>query len=260
MFDLKGKILIGTILLDVNRWGNPKTPTYAVSEWVDRFCEAGFDGMEVWEYHATLCSQAEREKLIAADFPASLYNTYCDFDDASADARQQAADMVARFGSVGVKFNVGKESGLRAAYLKNLRAWRKAVPDTCTLLCECHPGTIIEKPDDAKRFFDDLGVDGWGIIVHCFGSDMAELKHWFDKFGPKVVHAHVQLRNDQRQVELLKDHPARVKEALKVMRDGGFAGSFTIEFSKGTREPGENIGDLWNAAKADLDFLRSHWS
>lgn len=258
MSDLSGQILIGSILLEVNRWGNPKTPTYAVSAWTDRFREAGFDGMELWEYHATLCSERERTALAESGFPATVYNAYCDFDDASADARRQAVAMIDRFGSAGVKFNVGKDPALRDAYLKNLRAWRAAVPDDCTLMCECHPGTIIEAPEDAKRFFDDLGVDGWEIIVHCFLSDMGLLKRWFERFGPKVTHAHVQLRNDQRQVELLKDHPARVKEALKVMSDGGFSGSFTLEFSKGTREPGENMADLWTAAKDDLDFLRTH--
>ena len=31
--DVKNKIYIGTILLEVNRWGHPRTPTYRVSEW-----------------------------------------------------------------------------------------------------------------------------------------------------------------------------------------------------------------------------------
>ena len=81
MSNRNNQILIGSILLDLNRWGDPKTPTYEVSDWTDRFREAGFDGMELWEYHATLCSDAEREKLLSSNFPATIYNTYCDFDD-----------------------------------------------------------------------------------------------------------------------------------------------------------------------------------
>ena len=257
MSNLKGQILIGSILLDLNRWGDPKTPTYEVSDWTDRFRKAGFDGMELWEYHATLCSDAELEKLLSSNFPATIYNTYCDFDDNAADARQNAAEMIGLFGSTGVKFNVGKDPALRETYLNNLRAWREQVPQTCTLLCECHPGTIVEHPDDAKAFFNDLGIEGWEIIVHCFIPEMDILKRWFDLFGPKVTHAHTQLRDENTNVQLLHDHPERAQTALDLMAEYKFTGSITVEFSKGTREPGENMDDLWTAAKADLSFLRS---
>jgi len=256
MSDRSGQILIGSILLDVNRWGKPKTPSYEVSDWRDRFQEAGFDGVELWEYHATLCSESEREKLRASNFLTTLYNTYCDFDDASVTDRQQAAEMIEQFGSVGVKFNVGKDPALRDTYLNNLRAWRALVPDTCTLFCECHPGTIVEDPDSAKAFFDDLGVDGWEIIVHCFIPETDVLKRWFDNFGPKVTHAHTQLRNEASEVQLLSDFPERAETALGIMSDYNFAGSIAVEFAKGTREPGENMDDLWTAAQSDLAFLR----
>ena len=256
MASREGQFLIGSILLDVNRWGSPKTPSYEVSDWQDRFRDAGFDGVELWEYHATLCSESEQEKLGGSDFLTTLYNTYCDFDDASAADRQQAADMIAKFGSAGVKFNVGKDPTLRATYLNNLRAWREQVPDSCTLLCECHPGTIVEDPDSAKAFFEDLGVEGWEIIVHCFIPEMDVLKKWFDNFGPKVTHAHTQLRNEAREVQLLADFPERAQASLDLMADYHFAGSIAVEFAKGTREPGENMDDLWTAAKSDLAFLR----
>ena len=258
MLNRSGQILIGTILLDLNRHGNPKTPTYNVSDWIDRFQEAEFDGMELWEYHATLCSDDEREKLRTSKFPVTLYNTYCGFDDASADARKQAADMIGQLGSVGVKFNVGKDSLLRDSYLHNLRIWREQVPKTCTLLCECHPGTIVEDPDSAKAFFDDLEIDGWEIIVHCFIPEMDILKRWFDNFGPKITHAHVQLRNEKREVQRLQDYPERAKAALKVMGDYDFSGSIAIEFAKETHEPGESMDDLWTVAQEDLTFLREY--
>ena len=70
MGEIDGNIYIGTILLELNRWGSPKTPTYRVSEWLDRFQEAGFDGMELWEYHATLCPSEELAALEASTFPS----------------------------------------------------------------------------------------------------------------------------------------------------------------------------------------------
>ena len=253
---IKDKIYIGTILLEKNRWANPKTPTYAVSEWLRQFDDAGFDGIELWEYHATLCPAEELEALEKTAAPVAVYNPYCDFDDASAADRQSAVEMVQRLGAKGVKYNVGKDPTLRAEYLKNLAAWREALPDGCRLLCECHPGTIIEEASDAAAFFDELGRDKTEIIVHCLRPDLDQLKAWFDAFGPAITHAHVQLRNEAGGCELLENQPKHVRSAMHVVRGGGFEGSFTLEFTKGTREPDETIEGLWVAALADLKYLK----
>ncbi|MDP6779632.1 MAG: hypothetical protein QGI83_22950 [Candidatus Latescibacteria bacterium] len=253
---IKDRIYIGTILLEKNRWANPKTPTYAVSEWLDRFDEAGFDGMELWEYHATLCAQEELNALEEKATPVAVYNPYCDFDDASAGDRQSAVEMVQRLGAKGVKYNVGKEPGLRGQYLKNLATWREALPGGCRMLCECHPGTILEEPADAASFFDELGRDKTEIIVHGLRPDLDQLKAWFDAFGPAITHVHLQLSNEAGRREMLRNQPDHVRDAMQVMRAGGFERSFTLEFTQGTGEPDETIEGLWEAALSDLKFLK----
>ena len=52
--------------------------------------------------------------------------------------------------------------------------------------------------------------------------------------------------------------PARVREALHIMDEEGFQGSFTLEFTEGTRAPNENMENLWHAALSDLHFLREN--
>ncbi|MGD8238086.1 MAG: TIM barrel protein [Armatimonadota bacterium] len=256
MRDVKDEIYIGTILLEPNRWSRPKTPTYRVSEWLDRFREAGFDGMELWEYHATLCQPEELAALEASSFAASIFNTYCDFDDASEADRRRAAEMTNRLGAAGVKFNVGRAPELRDAYLRNLRAWAELLPDDCRLLCECHGGTIIEEPAAAASFFEEVGDSRVEIIVHCFAAELDRLREWLRTFGSKVTHSHVQLRDDDGNAVRVDRDPAHVKEALHIMREEGYTGSFTLEFTEGTRAPDENMDDLWQAALADLHFLR----
>jgi len=250
------RFYIGTILLERNRWAKPKTPTYLVSEWVERFREAGFDGMELWEYHATLCSEAELQALTGSPLPVAVYNSYCGFDDASVEARRTAAEMARRFGAGGVKFNVGGEPRQRSEYLKNLAAWEEDLPDGCRMLCECHGGTIVEEPAEAERFFRDFGLDRVEIIVHAFGPDLGQLHRWFDAFGPAVTLAHVQISGDGGGRDLLENNSVHALRALEVMQDAGFTGSYTLEFTKGTREPDENIDGLWGAALRDLRFLR----
>ena len=44
-------VYIGTILLEANRHRPGKVPTYLVSQWSQRFVQAGFDGVELWENH-----------------------------------------------------------------------------------------------------------------------------------------------------------------------------------------------------------------
>jgi len=252
-----GKIYIGTILLELSRWASPKTATYRVSEWLDRFQEAGFDGMELWEYHATLAPPEELGLLEASKFPVSVYNTYCSFDDASESDRRQAAEMIERFGAGGVKYNVGRESARRDEYIRNVRKWDASLPENCRLLCECHGGTIVQEPSDAAKFFDDLGLDSQ-IIVHCFMQDLGRLKEWFSALGASVAHAHVQMQGENGRNARLSKNPAHVKEALHIMREEGYRGSFTLEFTEGTRAPDENMEDLWQAALSDLHFLREN--
>lgn len=257
---IDGKVYIGTILLELNRWGSLKTPTYKVSEWLDRFQEAGFDGMELWEYHATLAPPEELALLESAKFPISVFNTYCNFDDASEADRRQAAEMIKRFEAGGVKFNVGGDPALRDEYIKNLRIWSASLPENCRLLCECHGGTIIQEPSDAAKFFDALDRKQYQIIVHCFMQDLGRLKEWFRIFGTSVTHAHVQMQGDNGRNARLSSNPAHVKEVLHIMREEGYRGSFTLEFTEGTRAPDENMEDLWQAALSDLHFLRENIS
>lgn len=258
MVPVKDKIFIGTILLEPNRWGDPKTPTYRVSEWIPRFREAGFDGMELWEYHATRCAAGELAALEASTFPVAVYNTYCGFGDASESDRGLATGMVERLGASGVKFNLGRDPAQRDAYMRNLRTWIESLPDDCRLLCECHGGTIVEESAKAARFFAELGGDRCQIIVHALMADPDLLEEWFRLCGPSITHVHIQLRDEGGTYMRLDRSPARVREALHIMDEEGFQGSFTLEFTEGTRAPNENMENLWHAALSDLHFLREN--
>lgn len=258
MKDIKDRIYIGTILLEVNRLGASKTPTYLVSEWLDRFQEAGFDGMELWEHHATLCAHKELGALTAATFPVSVFNTYCGFDDAAEPARGVATQMVDRFSSPGVKYNVGREPELRDAFLRNLRAWAESLPQSCRLLCECHGGTIVEDPAEAARFFGQLGDQRFQVIINGFPISPDELAEWFRHLGPRITHLHVAPRDDDGNMIRLERCAPLAQEAIHILREEGFEGSLTLEFAEGTRAPDENIDALWEAALADLHFLREN--
>lgn len=248
-----GKIYIGSILLEMNRWTKGKQPTYRVSEWTQRFTEAGFDGTELWQWHATRCDDAERAALAAGPCPVAVFNSYAAFDAGGADDRTGGAALTRALGAKAVKFNVGSEPAERAEYIANLQQWRGVFDDDVILLCECHPGTIIEDAAAAKALFDDADVPGIGVIVHAFNR-FDTLAEWMDTFGPMVRHAHLQMRDDPRVIRFDRK-PDVAAEAIGIMRSAGFDGSYTLEFTEGTLADDESIDMLYANALADLALL-----
>jgi len=255
----RGKIYLGSVLLEPNRHKPGRRPTVRVSEWAARFAADGFDGIELWENHAALCPSEELERLGSLPLPVAVFNSYCGFEDAGEADRRRAAELTKRLRASGVKFNVGKDAALRDIYLKNAREWAGWFPEGVKLLCECHPGTIVETPEPAAAFFAELPSDRFEIIVHPF-RELDVLREWFRRFGSRIAHSHVQLREEGKKGFLRLDrNPGFVKETLKIVREEGYTGSFTLEFAEGTNAPEERIEDLYQNALRDLRVLKENW-
>jgi sugar phosphate isomerase/epimerase len=103
-------MLLGTILLEPNRWAPGRVPTYRVSRWLDRIARAGFDGLELWENHGMMAPDDEIEALCEGPLPIRVFNSYATMDDAGLDRRRRAADLARQFGASGAKFNVGADA------------------------------------------------------------------------------------------------------------------------------------------------------
>jgi len=240
---------LGTIVLEPSRWARPKQATYAVADWADRISDAGFDGIEVWEQHAI--------DVLLPLGPPLIYNTYCGFDDESSAERWMAWQAATGLRARGMKFNVGGDEERLEEYARNLHKWINDLPDTCRPLCECHAGTIVETPRAAHDFFDAAGVD-CGIIVHAFSDTEERLSEWLSLFGPSVELVHVQLRDDAGRFIRLDEAPELAKRRISILRDAGFTGSYTLEFTKGTGTADDRPEVLWEHALSDLAFLREH--
>jgi sugar phosphate isomerase/epimerase len=252
------EIYIGTILLERNRWARGKEPTYLISEWLSRFSRAGFDGMELWENHAALASSAELAALQESAFPVAVFNSYTAFGATDNISRQEAARLATLLNARGVKFNLGREAAHKDLYVQNALAWREQLPPGTRLLCECHGGTIMEDPQVAKEVFAAWEDDAFQAIVHPFTTDTETLREWFAHLGPRITHAHVQLRDASGVMQRLDRQPKVVKERLHLMREEGFSGSFALEFTEGTGSPTESTETLFSSAIADLNYLREH--
>lgn len=247
----QASIYLGTVLLESNRWAGARIPTYRVSEWMERIAAAGFDGIELWENHVAMADASERAALRAGRAPVKILNSYAPMGESGEEARRQIAGFALELGVKAVKFNVGSNPEALESEVRTAIDWAASIPGV-SLMCECHPGTALENPEVAIAAL--ASCPEIGVIIHPFSSP--NLAVWLHLFGSRVLHAHVQIVDAQQRRWRLRGQPAPVREQLAVMRDGGFAGSFTIEFTAGVGVAPEDRDELFASACDDMLFLR----
>ncbi|MFO7724666.1 MAG: hypothetical protein R6V45_03870 [Oceanipulchritudo sp.] len=249
-------LFLASIALEPNRWKKPaeRIPSLRVSEWSPRARAAGFHGWELWEDHYFGASERERAALADAALPVRVFNTYArpGIDPAE---RLEAVVAAVRFlgsGVRGIKFNLGKaEEGPLRSQVEAAARWSEQFPVGVRLLCECHPGTLLEDPRVAAEAFRQWPVERFGAIIHPMNPDPAYLEAWFGELGGRIVHLHWQARDGGRNPVLLKDLPCRLEAVRETLRRRGFVGTHSIEFVKGLGQPGESVPDLFEAAAED---------
>lgn len=250
-------ILLSTILLEPNRWKRDLPKEVRLSEWLDQTTAADFDGIELFEPHFLPASTAEQNRILAHPIPKPVFNSYLTLDPQGAIARSQALAAITETKARAFKFNFGKtrdtwdsESAVLAEFLAKL-------PPAVQAWCECHPGTSVETPSAAAELLPQLG-DRVRAIIHPFWSAEHDFQQWMERLGHLLVHAHVQCRraDDAQYFTRLQDAPNLVLPRLKALLQSGFAGSFSIEFMRGTREPDADLPALlFEEAVRDRDFL-----
>ena len=181
------------------------------------------------------------------------------FEEGSETAQDRDGEMAARLGARGIKYNIGSDPELRQVYMDQLRAWRSRLPKEIALLCECHPGTIIEEQEAARAFFDEAGLQNHGIIVHAI-MQLEKLPQWLDLFGDEVKHIHLQLRDDDYKLINYAQNLGKVHETLDLLQSRQFKGSYTLEFTAGIGADGESPDLLYANALKDLAVLREYFS
>ncbi len=245
------RIYLGTVLLEKNRWLNGvRHPSLQVSDWAERIASDGFDGLELWENHAVLASEEEREKLKDLPVPVALFNSYDRCEMETLAARRLAAETALALGAEGMKFNFGRVPERHERYVENVKEWRAMLPRDFRFLCECHGGTTMENPEKAAAVFRELGREEYEIIIHGFGGDEAGIRKLFDCHGDRITHIHVCLSPKGP----VPDEDARTRvDLLKAL---GFRGSFTIEFTEGVGADNEDAETLYRHAVRDMMQLR----
>lgn len=253
-----GAVLLGTVALEPNRWGlrSPdREPLLRTADWLAAAERAGFDGIELWEHHATRAGEDEVARLAASPLPLSIFSTYASLDAEDDAARNAVADWVARLGCPAVKFNVGNDAGAVGAYGERLGRLAEKLPAGTRLVCECHGGTVAEDPAVAREILGAVGgADRLQALVHL-GDDIDVLDAAFGALGERIRHVHVNFlrRGAPPLAEIEDDLRARVER----LAANGFAGSYTIEFVNGVGTERDEPPALVEAAIRDFATLRA---
>ncbi|WP_167449452.1 sugar phosphate isomerase/epimerase family protein [Halobacillus trueperi] len=250
------RFLMNTVMFERNRWEPGRNPSLRVSEWMGRMQSDGFDGIELWENHALKNSDEEVEALKDHSLPVEIYNSYVGFDDDQEKERAEAAAMIRRLHPKQVKFNFGDSEASLDVYIRNLKDWKEQLPENCDLLCECHPGTVMEDPNTAREVIEQLGTADVKAIIHPFHEQL-NLNGWFDHLGEKIVHAHVSLFKNHA-FHALEEESDFVHERLQILKERHYQGSFSMEFTKGVAEADETPQEIYAHAVKDFSYLKKH--
>lgn len=255
------RIFLASIALEPNRWKKDpeRVPSLKVSEWSDRAAEAGFAGWELWERHFLLADDAERAALREGGLPVSLFNTYLRPGLDSLDQWMRVVEAVDFLGSDvrGIKFNLGPDQVPVEEQVAAARDWAARLPEGVRMLCECHPGTVLETPEAAREAFQQWPEDRFGAILHPLGGEDDHCGKWLAALPGRIEHLHWQARNLEKAVCPLATVKERVDVVKKSLQAHGFAGTHSVEFVEGTGRPGESVEGLFRAACGDLRTLLS---
>lgn len=249
------KILIGTVLLEKNRWLS-KIPSFNVSDWIERFIFDGFDGIEIWENH--VCSNDEEfNALLKFKKYIIGFNSYVDFDDSEASRiqREKVAEYINSLECEFVKFNFGNDLSKADEYIYNLLAWSKSLHPDIDILCECHHGTIMENTDIANGVFAKLNDDRFGAIIHPL-SEVDKLDIKISAYGKRIRHLHMQLMNSQFDFVDLNLHSDLIRDFIEKIDKLTHDYTCTVEFTKGCGKPDERIEELYKNAVKDMNLIR----
>lgn len=248
------QFLVNTVLLEKNRWQTVQHPSILVSDWMDAIQSDGFDGIELWANHALKASDEEVNALSAHPLPIEIFNSYVSFEDSHERERAEVASIIQQLSPKQVKFNLGPSEALIDTYIENLKQWKDQLPEGCQLLCECHPGTVMEDPKKAKDLFSHLGNMNCKAIIHPFHEN-TDLHTWFHHLGDRIAHAHVSLYKGG-SFYALEEAMEWSKDRVKDLKTHGYKGSFSMEFTKGTATEEETPEKIYAQALRDFSFLK----
>ena len=243
-------LLLNTIALDPNRWTPEKVAYFDLVDLLPALAEAGFDALEVWQYHLSRLSDeqvaalGERARSLGVTFPVvGLYPAL--HLDGEERAREWAAMemLVARSADLGARVvkmfagRLGSDEVDEEAFERSVgfaREMAEAVAEHgLVLTAETHPDTLCDSVPATRRFLDAVAAPNLRVCFQPFDFVSTEQTLAdYRALREHVVHVHLQGRRDDR-IALLEEADIDYQAFFRALAADGFDGVLCIEFVEG---------------------------
>lgn len=245
---------LSTLLLEKNRF-NGKGPSLLVSEWMEEAGEAGFAGLEIWINHLLFSSRSEWEAIMDhsrdSDLPISALVAALPVDgsDKSQRFRDSVIEAIDYFRPDALKFTLPDPRSPEG--LEFAKEWSRDVPRDTNLLFDGGEAFGAEAVAEARKALEG---GRFKAVLHPFQIAPAELDAALAAAGDFVGNLGVQAKKAGKHI-LLEESGEEPRKIIAAARAKGFKGDWTLEFTKGTGLPGEDIEGQFDNAEKDLNFL-----
>ncbi len=278
------QILLNTIMLEPNKWSADKTPHRPLSELLPALGAAGFNALEIWQYHASSLD-ARGISHLAADLRAQSLQAvglgaypFLHLEGPEGDeATTRLGRLVAYAASLGAttfKIFAGRVPSTQADHaiwarsVLQLRGLAQQLAERhMTLTLETHGNTLCDTKESTLRLLADVGeLDTIGICFQPYtDQDTDAAIAFYETLAPHVRHVHLQNRSAAVAGAcclLGEGDWLDYRRLLPAIKSSGFDGPLSLEFTAAMPTPqNADIGldnVLDNAAK-DRDFVREIW-
>ncbi len=269
-------LLLNTLALDPHRWTPDKIAAYRLEVLLPRIAEAGFEGIELWQYHITREPEAEVVRLRAlaeaCGVTVPVVGLYPALHHQGA-ARQNAWEQVPRgvdyaalLGAHAIKIFVGNKGTTAHTEAEYERALT-FLADLAVLIGsqgmiltgEAHPDTLFDAPEACLRVL--AAVDNEHLKI-CFQSydfvDTAQTLADYERLSDHVIHVHYQGRQGGT-LALLEEADLDYEALTRALVAWGFEGYLSLELVKASVVEAPTPFDLDQVlryAQQDRNFVR----
>lgn len=274
------ELLLNTVMLEVNRWTQDHLLTARLVDLLPGIKGAGFDALEVWQYHLSRMDRLELEALIGrlddlkmrmdvlGVYPL-LHQTGSEGEAAAALA-DRMVDCAALLNARIVKVFAGRvpsaeaDEACRARSVERLREIAERVEKHgMELTAETHGNTLADTTESTLRLSDELSdLPNFGICYqpYTFADTDAAMAE-YDAVADSVRHVHLQNRDEKGNCRL-PDGWLDYRRLLSHIKGAGFTGPLSLEFTAGLFPPeGEafDVQIVLDNAEKDRVFVEEVW-
>ena len=278
------QILLNTILIEPNRWVQDKTPHRPLSEHLPALERAGFQALEIWQYHVSKLDARGLARLsthlnACALRPVALgAYPFLHLDGPEGDEAMVQLGRTVAYASH-LKSEIFKifpgrvasqqlDAAARARSVKHLRQLARQLAErSMHLTLETHGNTLCDTQQSTLRLFDELSTcDNVGICFQPYTEqDTDAAIQMYDVLRPHIRHVHLQNRRrvDGSITRLEEGDWLDYRRLLPHIRDSGFDGPLCLEFTADMATPDsidvDSSQTLENSSR-DRDFTLRMWS